>query len=81
MTDISTKKTIEIWDEGASQYYKIEPCFDGNFIQIYQREDGVQDPELHMIEIPADAVGKFNRALLEAAENIIENTKEYDAEG
>jgi hypothetical protein len=78
MSDISTKKTIEIWDEQASQYYKIEPCFDDNVIQIYQCDDGVQDPELHMVEIPVAAVGKFNRAIMEAAENVIERIREDD---
>lgn len=81
MTDISTTKTIEIWDNEFNQYYKIYPQFDSDLVAFLQREEGVSNAEEHMIEIPAGAIGVFVKALHEVAQDVIENTREDDAEG
>jgi hypothetical protein len=73
MSDISTKKTIEIWDDDSGLKLKISSSSTGVAIEFHncglQDYSGVLDPLL---------IGPLCKALYEVAQNVIENTQEDD---
>jgi len=75
MTDISTKKTIEVWDGETGSRLVVYP------IDSYVRltacdEEGV--PCVMRFEV--GLIGPICRALHEVAQNVLENTSEDDGE-
>lgn len=73
ITDISTKKTIEIWD-GATGYRLVVDPIDSYVRVSTCDEEGVPC----VIRFEVGLIGPVCRALHEVAQNVIENTREDD---
>ena len=78
MTDISTKKTIEVWDGESGLNFIIAPDAGGfGDVSICRRNgDGFT-----CMSIPVAMSGRIVRAITEVAVNIAENETDDDAEG
>lgn len=75
MTDVSTKKTIEVWDGETGLHFIVS----ANELEciVIERKHG---DGLVFITVPVEMSGQLNRAIIEIAHNIAENTRDDDGE-
>jgi hypothetical protein len=75
MSDISTKKTIEIWGDDLGLKFRIQTSSNGVSIEFHSC--GIND---YTEVIDPMMIGPLCKALHEVAQNVIENTREDDGE-
>ena len=77
MTDISTKKTIEVWENGDGIRYIVEQDDSYNLVSVTQVDN---NDRRNTIAFSAVVVGQLTKAMSEVALSLAANTKEDDGD-